>query len=117
MKLKFSAMRITLVVAPYDMRSGYHRLAQIASALFDIDVNAGGDLVAFISRDRGVCKVIWSDEHGTSLLVRRLHAGRFESFLRDVETNPCKKFTAADLESFLDGVPLKKITKSSGRKA
>ncbi len=107
MKLKFSDMRITLVVAPYDMRSGYHRLAQIANALFDIDVNAGGDLVAFISRDRGVCKVIWSDEHGTALLVRRLHVGRFESFLQEVETNPCKRFTTTDLESFLDGVPLK----------
>lgn len=102
MKLNFDG-RITLVVESVDMRSGYHRLALRAKALFDIDVATGREMVVFISRRRGLCKVIWSDEHGTFVLARRLHAGRFESFLAEAQNGGIRNFTPEDLERFMDG--------------
>jgi putative transposase IS66, Orf2 len=102
----FTNGRITLVISPVDMRSGFASLAGIARTYLSIDVYKGGHLVLFINRNRGICKLIWTDQSGCSLLTRRLHAGRFEKFLAKAEANAVRRFTRRDLESFLDGRPV-----------
>ena len=106
MKFPSGNRRITLVVSPVDLRSGYLSLSAIARAALGIDVESGKEIVVFISRRRTSCKVIWCDERGSATLVRGLHAGRFEAFLARAEGPSTKRFTAADLEKFLDGEPI-----------
>lgn len=102
----FTNGRITLVISPVDMRSGFASLAGIARTYLSIDVYKGGHLVLFINRNRDICKLIWTDQSGCSLLTRRLHAGRFEKFLAKAEANAVRRFPRRDLESFLDGRPV-----------
>lgn len=61
MKMDFSNAHLTIVVAPIDLRAGFLRLATIAECLLGIPVTKGGHFVAFISKQRKVCKVIWCD--------------------------------------------------------
>lgn len=80
MNFNFNTGRITLIIAPVDMRAGFERLSLIAAGLFGNDVDAGKDFVIFISRPRKIVKMIWTDERGTSLLTRCLKEGTFERF-------------------------------------
>lgn len=105
MNFDFTSGRITIVVAPIDMRSGYARLSFYASAVLDIDVDKGEDFVVFISRRRQIVKMIWRDERGSAVLTRRLNTGRFEQFLVRANQNTVA-LTADDLMSFLDGEPI-----------
>ncbi len=81
MNFNFNTGRITLIIAPVDMRAGYERLSLIAASLFGIDVDAGKDFVVFISRPRKIVKRIWTDERGASLLTRRLKEVRLSIFV------------------------------------
>lgn len=81
MNFNFNTGRITLIIAPVDMRAGYERLSLIAASLFGIDVDAGKDFVVFISRPRKIVKMIWTDERGASLLTRRLKEVRLSIFV------------------------------------
>ena len=56
----FTNGRITLVISPVDMRSGFASLAGIARTYLSIDVYKGGHLVLFINRNRDICKLIWT---------------------------------------------------------
>lgn len=80
MNFNFNTGRITLIIAPVDMRAGYERLSLIAAGLFGIDVDAGKDFVIFISRPRKIVKMIWTAERGASHLTRRQKEGTFERF-------------------------------------
>ncbi len=106
MKVPFENRRLTVVVAPVDMRSGYRRLAALAHACLLINLDLGQDVVAFISKRRNVCKVIWKDDRGTAVLVRKLHQGRFEQFLLRANESSGKSCTIEELEQFLDGDPI-----------
>ena len=79
--LDLSRASITVVVAPVDLRSGFPKLATIAECLLQIPVSEGKHVVAFVSRHRKICKVIWCDDRGSCVLTRRLNEGRFEQFL------------------------------------
>ena len=107
MKMDFSNAHLTIVVAPIDLRAGFLRLATIAECLLDIPVTKGGHFVAFISKQRKVCKVIWCDNKGSCLLTRKLNTGRFEQLLVKVQANSSGvKLTAAEFEGYLDGEPV-----------
>ena len=105
MNLELAKERITIVVAPVDMRSSYRKLSLLAKIALDIDVDAGGECVLFISKKRDVCKLIWADKRGTALLTRRLHHGRFEQFLVRADGPAVETLTRQDLMRFLDGTP------------
>ena len=107
MNLELAKERVTIVVAPVDMRSGYRKLSLLAKIVLDIDVDAGGECVLFISKKRDVCKLIWADERGTALLTRRLHRGRFEQFLVRADGPAAETLTRQDLSQFLDGKPIR----------
>ena len=106
MNFDFAKKRITLLIAPVDMRAGYGRLAVIAQALLNIDVDEKRDLVVFVSKRRQIVKLIWSDDHGSALLTRRLRAGAFETFRVRIDDPAGKSFSIRDLNSFLDGEPI-----------
>ena len=103
MNFDFSRGRITLVISPTDMRCGFNRLAGIALSQLNIQISRGRDFVVFVSRDSTLCKMIWADERGSSMLTRRLHARRFERFLARIDEAAIRPFTYDDLCAFLDG--------------
>lgn len=107
MKLDFTDSHLTIIVAPVDLRSGYARLAVLARALVHVDVETGSDVVAFVNKDRTLCKLIWRDDKGACLLTRRLHRGRFERLLAHVSApNPGQQFCAQDFARFFNGEPI-----------
>lgn len=103
MTMDFSKLRITLLLAPVDMRAGFYRLAVLAQALLHIDVTEGNDAVVFLSKRRQVAKLIWADAAGVSVLTRRLTSGTFEALLARVGGDDGHAFTAEELFKFLDG--------------
>lgn len=106
MKIDFADGRVTMVVCPVDCRCGYRRLADIAYKVLNIDVSLGEDYVVFVSKSRGICKIIHCAEYGPLLIVRMLHRGRFERFLMEAEGPAAKPLTPQELSKFLDGEPL-----------
>lgn len=103
MNFDFRSGTITIVIAPVDLRSGYAGLSSLALTQLNIQVGHGKDFVVFVSRNSGLCKMIWTDEKGTNLLTRRLHFGRFERFLARIDEAAVKILTYEDLCQFLDG--------------
>lgn len=104
MILDVTNKRITLVATPYDLRAGYRSLSLVAMAALDIDVDKGNDVVIFVSKNRELCKILWSDAKGVSTLVRRLRRGRFEQFLARAGEVSTHVFSAEDLNDFIDGI-------------
>lgn len=103
MKLDFGDRRITIVLAPVDMRYGYAALSRFAQERLFIDPGGGGDVVVFVGKHRKTAKVIWSDVCGGWLLYRRLHQQKFARFMAKLETQTVLNFTADEVLSFLDG--------------
>ena len=64
MKRDFGTRRITLVLAPVDMRFGYAALSRFAQERLFLDPDGGTDVVVFVGRHRKTAKVIWADENG-----------------------------------------------------
>lgn len=94
---------VTLVICPFDLRSGFDRLSSVAKACLEIDVSRGQDCVIFISKNRSLCKMIWSDNKGNCTLVRKLHRGRFERFLEKADCPATRPLTPEDFDRFING--------------
>ncbi len=112
MHIDFSKGKITLVVVPCDLRFGFKRLSQVASELLHIDVNQGKDYVVFISKSRNIVKIIHSDSKGNLLITRKLHINRFQQLMEKVDGPATESLTVKELESYLDGEPLKIVRTS-----
>lgn len=104
--IDFANASVTLLLNPVDMRFGYYRLAHIAQNVLNIDLRRGSHFVVFISKKRDICKIIHADEKGTVLIVRKLHAGRFEQFLAKADDPFGKPMSVQDLEQFFNGEPI-----------
>lgn len=115
MKMDLSSRQIHLVVCPVDMRSGFRSLSLIAEACLGIDVSQGNDCVVFVSSRRTVCKIIWSDEKGNSLLTRRLSGGRFAKLLARAEDADAVPISVNELMTFLDGEKLQTVRSGFGQ--
>ena len=103
MKLEFSKNKVTLVVCPVDMRSGFERLSQIARTGLGIEVKDGKDIVVFISKDRKLCKMIHADLRGTTMIVRRLSDRCFQRIMVEASGPAQKPLSSKQLERYLDG--------------
>lgn len=103
MKLDFADYRVTIAVVPIDLRAGYERLSAIASCLMDINVDGGKDVVVFMSKSRRLCKVIWADGRGRSVLNRRLNHGSFQKLLARAEDPNGLAITKDEVLRYLDG--------------
>lgn len=103
MKIDFTKQKLHLVITPLDMRLGFHRLYEIALVYLHIDVKKGRDLVAFVSKNRKLAKIIGYDNKGSILIVRHLDQGKFERLMGAATGPAVKKLTAQELYVYLDG--------------
>lgn len=106
MKLDFTRYSVTVVVCPVDLRKGYEGLAQIATSWLGVNLQAGPQLVVFISRSCNVVKMIAWDEYGSTTITRKLHAGRFQRLLMAADAPASRSLTMQLLERYLDGKPI-----------
>ena len=106
MAIDFSDKRVTMVVCPVDGRYGFYALSDLAFKLLHIDIYKQEDYVVFVSRSRGICKIICTDECGTTLITRRLHKGRFERLLMQAQGPAAISITPQMLADFINGKPL-----------
>lgn len=103
MNLDIDSLKVTLVLAPHDMRCGYRRLAMVAQDWLGIDVSQGRDLVVFASRSGGVAKMAWADGKGFNLVTRHLKAGCFQRLAALADAGAGQELSKAELMSWLDG--------------
>ena len=103
MKISFRDYKVTVVVTPTDLRCGCSRLCAIAQEKLNINVFRGEDIVVFTSKSSALCKLVCSDKHGTTMLTRTLHSGRFEKMLVKRDQSGKINLTIDELESFLNG--------------
>jgi transposase len=109
MNLDLPGYRISVVLSPMDMRRGFRSLSAVADVCLGIDVRKGKDVVVFMSLNRALCKAIWADAHGTCLLSRSLHAGRFQRLLARVGDGASLHISRAELLSLLDGESIQNV--------
>ncbi len=112
MNLSLVKYQIVLVIAPVDGRSGFDRLASIARMYCSIDVDEKKHAVVFISRRCNVCKIIFRDARGKTLITRWLNQGSFERFFQREDEAPRTKLSRNELMKFLDGANLQHRPKS-----
>lgn len=103
MMFDIGSRRITLVLAPVDMRCGYAFLSRFAQECLFIDPDTGREVGIFVSKKRGIAKLIWSDEKGAWLLTRRLHKQKFARFEQLLRTQEVLDLTPDDVWAFLNG--------------
>ena len=60
MNLDLSTGKISLILCPTDLRSGFNRLSAMALKYLSIDVSKGNDWVVFVSKRRNIAKIIHS---------------------------------------------------------
>lgn len=108
MNLDLSGYRLHLVFSPTDMRSGYRTLSAIASSCLELDVAEGKDCVVFVSARRTLCKAIWADAAGASMLTRHLRSGRFQRFLARADEGAMTTLSRKELLEFLDGATIQR---------
>ena len=106
MIIDFKARRTTLVASPVDGRSGIPTLTTLAESLLGIPITKGEDYVVFVSRSRKVCKIVFWDERGACMVVRRLNDGRFARFLMRASGPAAAPITPDELAAYLDGEDL-----------
>lgn len=71
-----SGSRIWLVAGITDMRNGFNGLAARVQNVLNDDP-FGGHLFIFRGRRGDMIKILWADEDGLCLFVKRLERGRF----------------------------------------
>ncbi len=103
MHIDFSSGKVSLVLVKTDMRSGFDRLAGMASQYLGIDVMKGNDWVVFISKSGHMVKIIHADEKGSLLISRKLHQGRFQTLMAKITGPAVKPLSKDELERYLDG--------------
>lgn len=106
MDIDLSKGKITLVVAPTDLRYGYYGLAKVANEYLKIDVTKGNDWVVFVSKQRCIAKIIHCDEYGSLPITRKLHLGRYQQLLLKAEGQASKEISVEELQSYLNGKEL-----------
>ena len=69
--------RIYLYNLPVDMRRSFDGLMAIVQAEFEQDI-LQGDLFLFINKRRDRIKILWWDDDGLAIFMKRLEQGTFE---------------------------------------
>jgi transposase len=105
-------VRIFVCTEPVDMRSGFDRLALLASQRAGHDPQSGA-LFVFCGRRATRLKVLWFDQNGYCLLYKRLHRSVF--VLPMAGANASVQIDGAQLAAILKGETI--ASKKSKRRA
>jgi len=89
---------------PVDTRKGFDALSAIVVEKLGRDL-LGGDVFAFVARNRKRAKVLWWDGTGLCLLAKRLEKGRFAAPWLSGKEGPLR-WTTTELSLFLEGSEL-----------
>ena len=99
--------RIYLYHPPVDMRRSFDGLMSIVQAEFEQDIRQG-DLFLFINKRRDRIKILWWDDDGLAIFMKRLEQGTFER----PSIEPQDKHVEMDrtaLSLLLSGIELKSV--------
>lgn len=99
--LDIRSKRLTLILSPTDLRNGFASLAMMAMNL-NINVFKKQDCVVFVSKTRKLCKIIFCDDFGSTLVTRHLHQGRFQQLLQLAQSES-RSLSRKQLDDFLNG--------------
>ena len=101
MNLDLSTGKISLILCPTDLRSGFNRLSAMALKYLSIDVSKGNDWVVFVSKRRNIAKIIHSDDKGSLMISRKLHTGCYQRLMADADGAASRALTKDKLLTLL----------------
>jgi len=99
--------RIYLYTPHVDMRRSFDGLMAIVQAEFEQDVDQG-DVFLFINRRRDRIKILWWDDDGLAIFMKRLERGTFER-PRHAADSKHIQMDRTDLALLLSGIELKSV--------
>ncbi len=99
--------RIYLYNPSVDMRRSFNGLMAIVQSEFEQDVRQG-DLFLFINKRRDRVKILWWDDDGLAIFMKRLEQGTFERPVDDSESNHLR-MDQTELSLLLSGIELKSV--------
>jgi len=99
--------RIFVYHPPVDMRRSFNGLMAIVQADFEQDVRQG-DLFLFINKRRDRVKILWWDDDGLAIFMKRLEQGTYERPLGDADGKHIQ-MDRTELGLLLSGIELKSV--------
>jgi len=102
-----SQARIYLYNVPVDMRRSFDGLMAIVQSEFEQDVRQG-DLFLFINKRRDRVKLLWWDDDGLAIFMKRLEQGTFERPRMESDSKQLQ-MDRTELGLLLSGIELKSV--------
>jgi transposase len=102
-----SQARIYLYNVPVDMRRSFDGLMAIVQSEFEQDVRQG-DLFLFINKRRDRIKLLWWDDDGLAIFMKRLEQGTFERPRMESDSKQLQ-LDRTELGLLLSGIELKSV--------
>ena len=99
--------RIYLYNPPVDMRRSFDGLMAIVQSEFQQDVRQG-DLFLFINKRRDRVKILWWDDDGLAIFMKRLEQGTFERPVDDAHGKQLR-MDRTELGLLFSGIELKSV--------
>ena len=99
--------RIFLYNLPVDMRRSFDGLMAIVQSEFAQDIRQG-DLFVFINKRRDRIKILWWDDDGLAIFMKRLEQGTFERPANGSDHQRLQ-MDRTDLSLLLSGIELKSV--------
>lgn len=99
--------RIYLYNLPVDMRRSFDGLMAIVQSNFEQDVRQG-DLFLFINKRRDRFKMLWWDDDGLAIFMKRLEQGTFER-PHNAADGKHLQMDRTELGLLLSGIELKSV--------
>ena len=99
--------RIYLYNLPTDMRRSFDGLMSIVQSEFEHDIRQG-DLFVFINKRRDRIKILWWDDDGLAIFMKRLEQGTFER-PRSGSAEKHVEMDRTGLSLLLSGIELKSV--------
>jgi len=98
---------IYMAVEPCDMRKSFDGLLGLVTAVFQQSV-FDGHLFLFVNRRRDRMKILWWDQDGLAIWMKRLERGTYETPAHDPQAKQIR-MTASELSLLLSGIDLSSV--------
>lgn len=98
---------IYMAVQPVDMRKSFDGLSGLVTSVFQQNV-FDGHLFLFVNRRRDRMKILWWDQDGLAIWMKRLERGTYETPAHDQHAKQIR-MTASELSLLLSGIDLSSV--------